>query len=369
MAAQSETLRVASFNASLSRSAPGLLLKDLLAEAHPQIDAVAEIIQRTAPDILLINEFDHDLMGEALAAFQARLRRPSGAVMGIDYPHTFSAPVNTGEPSGFDLNGDGSSIGPEDAFGFGRFPGQYGMAILSRHPIDRAGIRSFRKILWERLDWADLPLREDGSPFPSAGARRAMRLSSKSHWDVPVLVAGRRLSLLALHPTPPVFDGPEDANGRRNHDEIMLFDRYTTGEALVEDRGATVRLRPHPFVLLGDLNADPLDGDGRHGAVVGLLARLGDPRPASEGGAEASRLQGGSNAEHRGDPAFDTADFREEGGPGNLRVDYVLPGPGLRATGAGVFWPTSDDPLHRLIGAGRPVSSDHRLVWVDLAWD
>jgi hypothetical protein len=34
---------------------------------------------------------------------------------------------------------------------------------------------------------------------------------------------------------------------------------------------------------------------------------------------------------------------------------------------AGVFWPTADDPLVYLTGAGFPVpSSDHRLVWVDL---
>lgn len=76
-------------------------------------------------------------------------------------------------------------------------------------------------------------------------------------------------------------------------------------------------------------------------------------------------MQGGANETHTGDPAHDTADFAD-GAPGNLRVDYVLPSVDLRITGAGVFWPTSDDPLSRLTGTWPFPSSDHRLVWVDL---
>ena len=70
--------------------------------------------------------------------------------------------------------------------------------------------------------------------------------------------------------------------------------------------------------------------------------------PDSEGGVEQSLLQGGINLEHRGDPAFDTADFAEP--PGNLRADYVLPSKALRIVEAGVFWPTTDDPLFDLVG-------------------
>ena len=74
----------------------------------------------------------------------------------------------------------------------------------------------------------------------------------------------------------------------------------------------------------------------------------------------------------RGPAAQDTADWRDHPGPGNMRVDYVLPSTGLTITGAGVFWPKPDNPLARLIapdptGGRRPVSSDHRLVWVDIA--
>jgi len=35
-------------------------------------------------------------------------------------------------------------------------------------------------------------------------------------------MGGQVIHILASHPTPPVFDGVEDRNGRRNHDEIRL---------------------------------------------------------------------------------------------------------------------------------------------------
>ena len=69
------------------------------------------------------------------------------------------------------------------------------------------------------------------------------------------------------------------------------------------------------------------------------------------------------NRGQAGDPALDTADWRDDGGPGNLRVDYVLPSAGLAITGSGVFWPAPGAPL----ADAAVEASDHRLVWVDLA--
>ena len=54
------------------------------------------------------------------------------------------------------------------------------------------------------------------------------RLSSKSHWDVPIRIGRKTVHFLTSHPTPPVFDGPEDRNGTRNADEIRLFADYVT---------------------------------------------------------------------------------------------------------------------------------------------
>ncbi len=67
------------------------------------------------------------------------------------------APSNTGIPSGFDLDNNGSIGGPNDAFGFGFFPGQYGMAVYSMHPIDFGNIRTFQLFLWKDMPGALLP--------------------------------------------------------------------------------------------------------------------------------------------------------------------------------------------------------------------
>lgn len=321
------------------------------------------IIAEVAPDVLLINEFDYDVEGRAADLFTARL-----AEAGMDYPHHFTSPPNTGTLSGHDLNGDGKLGTPDDAFGYGRFPGQYGMLLLSRYPVIAAEARTFAELLWKDLPDAQRPGLPGGGLFPSDEAADAMRLSSKSHWDVPLDLPGGRLHVFASHPTPPVFDGPEDRNGLRNADEIRFWIHYLDRVELPDDTGLRAARSEAPFVILGDLNADPEDGDGRHEGVGMLLAHpdLRDPLPASAGGTAATERQGGANADHTGDPALDTADWRDEPGPGNLRVDYVLPSRDLNVIGSGVFWPTPDDPAFRLIGSGKPVSSDHRLVWIDI---
>ena len=161
-----------------------------------------------------------------------------------------------------------------------------------------------------------------------------------------------------------MFDGPEDRNGRRNHDEIRFWADYVIGaDYMADDSGRAGGLDSGAaFVLMGDLNADPVDGDGIRAVINDLLADplLQDPAPRSDGGAAAAADQGGANAEQAGDPAVDTADF-DDGFAGNLRVDYILPSAGLEVVDSGVFWPMQNDPLAYLNEA-----SDHRLVWVDL---
>jgi hypothetical protein len=294
-------LRVATFNASLSRPGAGDLARDLSTPQDRQARNVAETIQRTRPDVVL-------------------------------------------------------------------FPGQYGMVVFSRYPVDTAAVRTFR-----RFRWADMPGNVLPEGWYSPEEQALLPLSSKSHWDVPVDVGGTVVHLLAAHPTPPSFDGPEERNGRRNHDEIRFWADYV-GSArrssyIYDDQGGTGGLRPgEHFVVVGDCNADPDDGSSFDGAINQLLEH---PRvntsvtPASAGAVEQAVLQGGANLTHVGDPAFDTADF-PDAAPGNLRVDYVLPSRSLRILDAGVFWPTSDDPLFRLVGTFPFPTSDHRLVWVDV---
>ncbi|HEX6195255.1 MAG TPA: endonuclease/exonuclease/phosphatase family protein [Jiangellaceae bacterium] len=372
-----EPVRFATFNASLNRATEGELVADLSNPDDMQAQAVAEIIQRTRPDVVLINEFDFDAAGAAVELFQDNyLSVSQNGAAPIDYQYTFVAPSNTGIPSGFDLNNDGTIGGPDDAFGFGFFPGQFGMAVFSTYPIVESEVRTFQKFLWKDMPGALLP-DDPATPEPadwySPEELAEFRLSSKSHWDVPIRVSGRDVHLLVSHPTPPVFDGPEDRNGTRNFDEIRFWADYVTpgrtSGYIYDDDGRRGGLRPGAaFVIAGDLNADPLDGDSIPGAAQQLLEH---PRvntsvtPDSEGAVEQAELQGGANETHLSDPRFDTADFSDTA-PGNLRVDYVLPSKRLRIADAGVFWPRSDDPLFDLVGTFPFPSSDHRLVWVDV---
>ncbi|MGH2658012.1 MAG: endonuclease/exonuclease/phosphatase family protein [Actinomycetota bacterium] len=376
-----QAVRFATFNASLNRFSEGQLISHLSAPGNDQADAVAEIIQRVRPDVLLINEFDFDdqgLGGSSLAAslFQQNyLSVAHGDADPIAYPFRFVAPSNTGIPSGFDLNNNGAVGGPDDAFGFGFFPGQFGMAVYSRFPIDLGGVRTFQRFLWKDMPGALLP-DDPATPAPadwySPAELDVFRLSSKSHWDVPIEIGSKTVHFLVSHPTPPVFDGPEDRNGTRNHDEIRLWADYvlpSRGRYIVDDEGVRGGLMPGSlFVIAGDQNSDPFDGDSIPGSAQLLLEHpLVNTKvtPDSEGAVEQSALQGGANATHLGDPAFDTADFADTA-PGNLRADYVLPRRNMPIVDAIVFWPTSDDPLFGLVGTFPFPSSDHRLVWIDV---
>lgn len=370
------SIRIATFNASLNRETQGQLAADLADPEATQPARIAEIIQRVDPDIVLINEFDYDATGESGRLFVENFLSLSqnGAEPWVPVA-VFSAPVNTGVPTGLDLDRDGESNGPGDAQGFGMFPGQYGMLILSKLPIAEDEARTFRDFLWRDMPGPRLPDDpETGAPadYYSAEALAVLRLSSKSHWDVPVEAGGEVIHLLASHPTPPVFDGPEDRNGTRNADEVRFWIDYVSGEDyMVDDAGMAGGLAENAsFVIVGDLNLDPNDGDGMRAVGAALLAaeRVQDPQPKSEGGPEDAAADGGVNSEHTGDPALDTADFFDgEGGAGNMRADYVLPSSDLAVTGAGIFWPTTNDPLAGLLGQGDAQTSDHRLVWVDIA--
>lgn len=353
----------------------------------PAALAAAAIVQRVRPDVLVVNEIDFP-EGDGDPAANARLFAERYLARGeapIDYPHAFTAPVNTGLLTGLDLDRDGRAAGPEDrgtrehgndSFGYGVYPGQYGMALLSRHPIDREAARTFQRYLWRDLPAHHLPADWYGP------AAEILRLSSKSHWDVPVLIdgsaEGRRLHLWISHPTPPAFDGPEDRNGRRNFDEIKLWVDYIEGtEALVDDRGRRGGYASdEPFLIAGDLNADPGDlvaYDGK--TAIGQLLdhpRIHDPGDllASRGAAEhrreavaAARAAGETAAaadlERRPHPERATAEFL-----GGRRVDYLLPGAELEVTGGGVFWPSVDEDSEGQALA--KAASDHRLVWLDL---
>ena len=372
-----DIVRFATFNASLNRNFAGQLVTDLSTPNNAQAKTIAEIIQRTRPDVLLINEFDFVENNVAAELFRDNyLSVSQNGADPIEYGYYFVAPSNTGIPSGFDLNNNGSIGGGDDAFGFGFFPGQFGMAVYSRYPIDYDSIRTFQLFLWKDMPGAllpDDPNTTEPADWYSPEELDVFRLSSKSHWDVPIQIGNKTVHFLVSHPTPPVFDGPEDRNGTRNFDEIRFWADYISpgpsSSYIYDDNGQYGGLKPGSlFVIAGDQNSDPLDGDSIPGSIQQLLEHpLVNTKvtPSSPGGTQQAVLQGGANLTHRSDPAFDTADFADTA-PGNLRADYVLPRKNLRILDAAVFWPTMDDPLFPLVGLFPFPSSDHRLVWIDV---
>jgi hypothetical protein len=428
-AAQADTVRFATFNASLNRDAAGQLLSDLanpgavgvtatVANRIQQARNVAEIAQRVQADVLLVNEFDFDLdgtptassvpMGLGYSSEGARLFQQNflsvgqgnavrGLTSGIDYAYRYTPNTNTGLASGFDLNNNGAVSGGDDAFGFGNFGGQFGFTIYSKYEI--VSVRSFQTFLWKDMPGNLLtndPTASNLADFYSPAEINALRLSSKNHVDVTVRINGQDVHFLTAHPTPPTFDGPEDRNGKRNHDEIRFWADYVAGAGYIyDDQGNTGGLEAGAkFVIAGDYNADPLDGDSFKGTVNGqqynaIGQLLDNPlintsvTPTAPGGADAATHpsnNGNANQSHIGDPAHDTADF-SDAAPGNLRVDYVLPSANLQIEGAGIFWPADPDrnapnttgDEYDLVGNFRDQSlyanypsSDHKAVWVDV---
>ncbi len=358
-------IRIATFNIAMGLNTEGDLYTRLQSGEDKALQKVAAVIQMVRPDVLLINEFDWSALDSTRLFVDHYLNKPQFGNKAIQYSYALTDEVNTGLDSGLDLNNNGKLADAADAWGFGQFHGQYGMAVFSQFPLNLS--RSFQFFKWKDMPGALQVMNADGSFFYPDEVREQLRLSSKSHWDVELTIAGQSLHFLVSHPTPPVFDGPEDRNGLRNHDEIRLWADYIDPNRagyLYDDSGIKGGLAGgENFVIAGDLNADPVDGESSRKAIGQLLDH---PLinslcvPASAGAVQAGEAQAGKNLEHQGNPAFDTGDFNDEY-VGNMRIDYVLPSASLKVTACGVFWPAPDEPGHDLIDV-----SDHHLVWLDI---
>lgn len=348
-------IRVATFNVSMEARqyktkppfASDLLFNKLSGPDFQHGKNIAAIIQRTRPDVLLLNEFDFVGNRAAIALFlQKYLSVSQRNQLPIHYPYVYVAPVNTGVISDYDLNNDGQISLPNDAWGFGYFPGHYGMALLSRYPIDYENVRTFQHFKWSDMPNALKPFNaETNNPYYPEHIWQKLRLSSKSHWDIPIKIDDHRvLHVLAAHPVPPVFDGQENRNGRRNHDELRLLADYVSNRQYIYDDenvfgGLAAKSK---FVMLGDFNADPLKGESLKNGIGRLTHHP---------------LINADCVPTNGDSS-DTTSWK-------LRVDYVLPSNNLSVKGCGIFWPSDKEPLAELM-TSRDLSSDHRLVWLDL---
>ena len=313
------------------------MLQDIRRGDDPQIAAVVQILVRLDADVILLTGIDYDYGQSALTGLAGLLEKA-----GASYPYAVALRPNTGIATGLDLDGNGRLGEPRDAMGFGLFAGQAGMAVLSRRPILTDQIRDFSGLKWKDFPKANMPT--DMTP----AAREVQLLSTSGHYEIPIQVAsGQSLRLLAWYATPPVFDGPEDRNGLRNHDEAAFWLRLLEG-------GLSFPPPAAPFVILGQSNLDPNDGEGRRDAILDLLSHpaLQDPQPR---GTVSRQDQGQS-----GEASLDTALY--QGGIGGLRVEVILPSADLKVSASGILWPPDGDP----VAVTLTTASRHRPLWVDL---
>ena len=260
----------------MNRAAEGELVADLSTPDDVQAQAVAEVIQRVRPDVLLINEFDFDAQGLAAQLFQRNyLSVGHNGASPIVYPATGSWLRPTpASPRASTWTTTARSAAPTTPSGSALIRASSAWPCSRVIRSSATQVRTFQHFLWQDMPGALLP-DDPATPAPadwySPAELAVFRLSSKSHWDLPVLLGGKVVHTLVSHPTPPVFDGPEDRNGRRNHDEIRLWADYvlpSRGGYLYDDQGRRGGLKPGArLVIMGDQNADPFDGDSVAGAA------------------------------------------------------------------------------------------------------
>lgn len=371
-----------------------------------QIRNVAAIIQTERPAVLMMAEFNNDGTGtnnDAIIGFRLNYLAVPQNSNSFDQDGTVLKPIafqyfsnystNTGLVSQFDLDNDGTAGKlPGDAWGFGTYHGQYAFALLSMYEIDTENTRSFQKFKWKDMPGATIPTITDcsdptkipegmkcGDEWYTAEEWAEVRLSSKNHVDAPILVpqadgSVEKVHLLMSHPTPPIFDTGK--NKVQNADEINFWVDYIEGDSyMYDDAGKTGGLAAtDKFVVMGDLNADPLKGDGDLTAIKALmdhdkvnrLATFGPIAPASLGGPECLAMY-----ECRASN-WDTPYPSQVTSTSGLRLDHVIPSANLTITDSGIYWPATFEEGRLLMndkrvgkyGNGKDISSDHRLVWI-----
>ncbi len=338
---------------------------------NKQLKAAAEIIRNINPDVLVLNEIDHDidalLTGKDLALNPHRFNDAylNQGENPLSYPFVYAAPCNTGILSGMDLDNNGK-IATEadrgsrdhggDSYGYGDYPGQFSMAILSRYPLQHEKARTFQKFLWK-----DLPDNLIPADWYSAEKIEIFRLSSKSHWDIPVKIGDKTVHLLISHPTPTGFDGGEDRNGRRNYDEIRMWVHYISNDSvMVDDAGIRGGLGENEsFIIAGDLNAAP------RGAKLETGQRSIDQLLKHTRINDCGNLlisKGALYGREPGPPGY--LERRTAGWAGRgLRIDHLLPSVDLQPLNGGVYWPDATVDAEGTALAIK--ASDHRLIWLD----
>lgn len=372
-----------------------------------QIRNVAAIIQSQRPNIILLAEYNNDGTGDDLTAlngFQDNYLAIGQSLNSIDggdtlspiyYPFAESYATNTGLMSGLDLNNDGTNNGPGDAWGFGKYHGQYAFALMSQFKIDDANTRTFQTFKWKDLPTATNPIitncndeenqipesKNCGDNWYNGPTWNQVRLSSKNHVDAPVIIptssGDQVVHILMSHPTPPAFDTVTEHNKQKNRDEIQFWIDYIDGaEFIYDDKGTKGGLADNAkFVIVGDLNADPQAGDGFTQTIDTLLKHQRVNQEATNG-AYVPTSFGAEECYPSGECRQDNPHPNRVTSTFGLRVDHVIPSSNLKIVDSGVYWPASNETGYLLMnderigkGKDKDVSSDHRMVWLKASFN
>lgn len=355
-------LRVATFDANLSRSVEGELFEELSAPGTDDAAEVAKAIQQVRPDVLVLTGIDVDAGDETAEAFNTNyLAVGTEGNDGMTYPYSYTAPSNAGVESGADLDRNGTIGGPRDALGYGEFPDQSSMIIYSKYPIEIDKIRDFTSLSWSKMPDNSIP--EEVTDLE----RNMLPLASVSHWDVPIEVEGESIHILASS----AADASVGASAKeRNKDQVRFWEDYLDQdtEYITDHRGNRGPIEEDArFIIAGSLKADP-NGNGpvEPTAISSLLdsEAITDPQPA--------RTLASSSVDQGMLPTESDARYHTAPDPSSnsnsYRADYVLPSSDMSVLNSGILETNAEnrDNYRGFFGMRSNNSANH-LVWIDAA--
>jgi hypothetical protein len=340
----------------------------LLDGSDQQASAAAEVIARHAADIVCINEIQYDMVNTPSQGMPgAPFAQPGGfdggaenatrladRVRGFDAAVDYTDRLITRGNSGFYWNGDDLGQSWYILRGWGEFAGRFNTAVLSRYPILRDQVRVITDVPWESLPENTIAQMERDLGF---GVPPGFPIFEKSLNIVPVDLGEHGiLYLVLLHTVSPAFD---PINPYRNYDELRALRMFLDAELPgVEPLPEGAR-----FMVIGDLNADPDDGDGLPGAIQQVLEHPSVVAWFPEGhgtkgdnGQYNTYLSGCGNDD--GVVVNPTQKFQ-------MQLDYILPSQNIGEPSAGaIFWP--DFMAEQDDFALRCYASDHSYMFADV---
>lgn len=375
---EKESLRVATVNAGLSEDEEGALAERLEGGQDEAAQMLARNIQTTRPDVLLITDIDTSthvadiFKDQYLAEAQTDGEAGTKDLSPLDYRYVYAASTNAGVQSGADLNGNGSTGDPGDAFGVGHFEGQRSMILYSRYPIKQDEVRTFNDLIWSELPGNSL----DTEKY-SKLVRSVLPLNSTSLWDVPLDVDGETVHVVATGLTP---DQGEGADADRRLDQLRFLNMYLSDSDelrdLTDDAGAYGGLEQEAnAVVLGALGPDleSLDenaGQKRQDAAEELetfldSGELDVAKPSSAG----AQCEDDASPQIRTILDFVCAtQYATRIGGGTSRSDYVAAANGSTISKSGIEAAMSRAVAEKSSAGTSSASSAgaRRMVWADV---